>query len=257
MLTAQGVVIIALGIAAPYIAANHTWRWLYYITSGFGILAWLLLIAGLPETRWPRSKPELSGARVHALPEGASRPDLDPATYGPRTLWTDFGVFQFGLDWKGAGLSMAQTLWSTLFPTVLWCVLANSIFVIVNQATQQTLTFALLAQGWEFQYTGLSVIPAFAASLLVFVLGGPVADRLSNAVTRWNGGAREPEHHLVNLILPFVAGVAGCFVFGYAGDNNLHWGVLLLGAMLVIFGFLTVMSIFNVFIVESYPMWAG
>ena len=76
-------------------------------------------------------------------------------------------------------------------------------------------------------------------------------------MTRWNGGSREPEHHLVNLIMPFVLGVTGCFIFGYAGDNDLHWGILLLGAMLVIFAFLTVMSIFNVFIVESYPMWAG
>lgn len=249
--------IIALGIAAPYIAANHTWRWLYYITSGFGILAWLLLIVGLPETRWNRSKEELGGARVHPIREGTNRPDLDPQTYGRRTLWTEFGVFQFGFDWKNAGMSMVQTVWSTLFPTVIWCVLANSVFVIVNQATQQTLTFALLAQGWEFQYTGLSVIPAFAASFLVFVFGGPVADKVSNAMTRWNGGAREPEHHLVNLILPFVLGVTGSFVFGYAGDNDLHWGILLLGAMMLIFAFLTVMSIFNVFIVESYPMWAG
>ena len=109
---------------------------------------------------------------MHPIPEGANRPDLDPQTYGRRTPWTEFGVLQFGFDWKGAGMSMLQTLWSTLFPTVIWCVLANSVFVIVNQATQQTLTFALLAQGWEFQYTGLSVIPAFAASFLVFLFGG-------------------------------------------------------------------------------------
>lgn len=56
---AQGIIIIALGIAAPYISANYDWRYLYYATSGAGIVAWLLLIALLPETRWTRSKEAL------------------------------------------------------------------------------------------------------------------------------------------------------------------------------------------------------
>jgi MFS family permease len=103
----------------------------------------------------------------------------------------------------------------------------------------------------------LSVIPFFASSLLVYVFAGPVADRLSNAVTRWNGGNREPEHHLVNLIFPFMAGVGGCFLFGFAGERGLHWAIFLAGAFLIIFGFLATLSILNVFIVESYPMWAG
>ncbi|SPO05542.1 uncharacterized protein DNG_08229 [Cephalotrichum gorgonifer] len=257
VISTQGLVIIALGVAAPYIAANYSWRWLYYITSGFGILAWLLLIVGLPETRWKRSREELSGARIYPVPEGKQRPDLEPETYGPRTLWTDLGVFQFGLDWKGAGVSMLNTLRSTVFPAVVWCVLANSVFIIANQATQQILSFALLAQGWEFQWTGLSTVPFAVAGLMVFVFGGLVADRVSNAVTRWNNGAREPEHHLVNLVFPLLSGVAGCFVFGHAGDSNQHWAILLLGATLIIFGFLTTMTILNVFIIECYPMWAG
>lgn len=257
VVSSQGIIIIALGIAAPYVAANYTWRWLYFITSGLGILAWILLIVGLPETRWKRSKEELSGARVYPIREGENRPDLDPDYYGNRTLWTEFGLFQFGLDFKGAGLSMLHTVRTTFFPAVLWCVLANSVFVITNQATQQISSFALLAQGWQFQYTGLSVIPFFAAAIMVFILGGPVADKVSNSVSKWNGGAREAEHHLANLIFPFVSGVAGCFIFGTAGDNNWHWGVLLTGSFLIIFGFLSTMTILNVFIVECYPMWAG
>ncbi|PKS12348.1 hypothetical protein jhhlp_001648 [Lomentospora prolificans] len=257
VVSSQGVVIIALGIAAPYVAANYTWRWLYFITSGLGILAWILLIVGLPETRWKRSKEELSGARVYPIREGENRPDLDPETYGRRTFWTEFGVFQFGFDFKGAGISMLDTIRTTFFPAVIWCVLTNSVLVITNQATQQISAFALLAQGWQFQYTGLSVVPFFAAAILVFILGGPVADRVSNSVTKWNGGGREAEHHLVNLIFPFVAGVAGCFIFGYAGDNNLHWGILLTGSFFIVFGFLSIMTILNVFIVECYPMWAG
>lgn len=64
----QGVIIIGLGIAAPYISANYDWRYLYFATSGAGIVAWLLLIALLPETRWTRSNEALG-----TLPRVASR----------------------------------------------------------------------------------------------------------------------------------------------------------------------------------------
>lgn len=68
VVSSQGVVITILGIVTPYIASVHDWRWIYYITSGGGIVAWLLLIVFLPETRWTRSKEELS----MVIPQAAS-----------------------------------------------------------------------------------------------------------------------------------------------------------------------------------------
>ncbi|KAF6803704.1 major facilitator superfamily transporter [Colletotrichum sojae] len=257
VISSQGIIIIGLGVATPWLSANYTWRWIYYITSGLGVVAWALLIAFLPETRWTRSKEELSGQKTWPLLPGRNRPELDYVTYTPRTLWTNIGVFQNGFELKRAAKSMLDALQSTYFPAVIWAVLANSIMIINTQASQQITPFALLAQGWEFQWTGLTVLPFFLASALVYTFGGPVADKISNAVTRMNGGSREPEHHLANLILPFVSGVAGCFIFGTAGEKNLHWAVLLTGSFLIVFAFLMTMTILNVFIVESYPQWAG
>lgn len=51
--------IVLFGIIGPYVAANWTWRWLYFITSGVGILAWFALILFVPESRRWRSKEEL------------------------------------------------------------------------------------------------------------------------------------------------------------------------------------------------------
>ncbi|KAI8300365.1 hypothetical protein K4K61_009820 [Colletotrichum sp. SAR11_59] len=257
VVSSQGIIIIGLGVAAPWVSANYTWRWMYYITSGLGILAWALLIAFLPETRWTRSQAELSGQKIFPLAPGQNRPELDFTTFTPRTTWTNIGVFQNGFEFKRAAKSMFDALRSTYFPAIIWAVLANSIMIVNNQAAQQITPFALLAQGWEFQWTGLTVLPFFLASALVYVFGGPVADKMSNAVTRWNGGSREPEHHLVNLVLPLVTGVAGCFIFGTAGERNFHWSVLLVGSFLIVFSFLMTMTILSVFIVESYPQWAG
>lgn len=88
-------------------------------------------------------------------------------------------------------------------------------------------------------------------------MSGPVADRVSNIIARRHNGVREAEFGLVNMVIPFVSGIAGCFVFGYAGQSDVHWAVLLLGSFLIIFGFLCIMITINVFIVESYPQWAG
>lgn len=51
--------IVLFGILAPYISTNYTWRWVYLITSGIGVFAWLFLIAFVPESRRMRSKEEL------------------------------------------------------------------------------------------------------------------------------------------------------------------------------------------------------
>ena len=55
---------------------------------------------------------------------------------------------------------------------MVWGVLANSVFLVTNQAAQQLGSFALLAQGWEFQWTGLSVVPFVLATGMVFVIVG-------------------------------------------------------------------------------------
>ncbi|WQF86760.1 Putative major facilitator superfamily, MFS transporter superfamily [Colletotrichum destructivum] len=257
IVSSQGLIIIGLGVLAPWVSANYTWRWLYYITSGLGIVAWAIIIAFLPETRWTRSQDELSGQKTYPLKPGMNRPELDYVNYTPRTIWTNIGFFQNGFEFKPAAKSMLDALRSTYFPAIIWAVLVNSAMIVINQATQQINPFALLAQGWQFQWTGLMVLPFFAATALVYVFGGPVADSISNAVTRWQGGSREPEHHLANLIFPLVSGIVGCFVFGTAGEKNMHWAVLLVGSFLIVFAFLTTMTILNVFIVESYPQWAG
>lgn len=95
------------------------------------------------------------------------------------------------------------------------------------------------------------------ATFTVYIFGGILPDKLSLMITRLNGGKREAEHLLPNFAIPFLAGIIGCFIFGTAAQENLHWSILLLGSFLILFGNLTLLTISNVFIVESYPQWAG
>lgn len=106
---------------------------------------------------------------------------------------------------------------------------------------------------------GLAVVPIVVATPFVWLLGGFLADKVSNAVSRRNGGRREPEGHLLNLVLPLVLGVVGCILFGYGGEKlkTVHWSVLLGGIFLIALSFLTANTVLSVYVVESYPQWAG
>lgn len=89
----------------------------------------------------------LGGQQLHHVEPGKDRPELDYRSYPAPTRWTYLGVFQNGLEWKQAWMSMLNTLRTTPFPAIVWATVMNSIFVIVNSAAQQIGSFALLAQG--------------------------------------------------------------------------------------------------------------
>jgi MFS family permease len=258
---AQGLIIVSIGIASPVIVVTNGlgWRFVYFLTSSFAVLAWLVLCAFLPETRWTRSPEELAGKPVYHLHADEARPRIDADAYGPRSIWTDIGFFQNGIENKAAAKSMLDTVRTMLFPSVLWVVMVNSAFISVQNAAGQTGSSVLIAAGWKFRNLGLAVVPIVIATPFVALLGGYVADKVSNAVARRNGGRREPEGHLLNVIFPLVCGVVGCLLFGFAAQNikTQHWSVLLFAIFLISLGFLTVNTVLSVFIVESYPQWAG
>jgi hypothetical protein len=50
---------MALGITAPIIVVTIGWRFIYFLTSGVAVFAWLMLVFFAPESRWMRSPAEL------------------------------------------------------------------------------------------------------------------------------------------------------------------------------------------------------
>lgn len=56
---AQGIIIIALGFASPYIIIYLNWRWVYYMTAagaGFFLIGCFFF---MPETRYARTRSEM------------------------------------------------------------------------------------------------------------------------------------------------------------------------------------------------------
>ncbi|KAG8167295.1 hypothetical protein KVR01_002984 [Diaporthe batatas] len=258
--TIQGLFVLCFGFTfSPYIVLRIDWRYLYYITAGAGILLWLLLIAFVPETRWIRSDDELAGKQVYALGPGEARPRLDELHYGRRDMISNFGVFNVRSEWGLAARSIWETVKTTFFPNVVWVILINSLFSAIQNAMSQVLASVQIASGWSFETTGLIFLPFVVASPFVWLFGGFLADKISNWHARRNGGQREPEAHLLSLIIPLSAGIVGPIVVGYAGENigKVPTIVILVGVFLILFGYLTTSTVVSVYLVESYPRFAG
>ncbi|KAH9906968.1 major facilitator superfamily transporter [Xylariomycetidae sp. FL2044] len=256
IIASQGPMIILFGTMAPYIAVNFDWRWIYWVTSSIGVVSWILLILFVPETRKQRSKAELNGHQIWPVAPGENRTALDYATYGERTRYDDLAFFQFGYQWKAAAVQIVDTIKTTVFPAVAWCVLLQTIFGIVQGATGQAISFALLSAGVPFELTGLSNIPQILGTVLIFFLGGPAADKLTLWISKRRGN-REAEYNLPNLVLPIIFAITGVLVFGYANQFGLHYTILLLGTFFLMTAGLITHPIINNFVVESYPQWPG
>ena len=72
-------------------------------------------------------------------------------------------------------------------------------------------------------------------------------------------GRRIPENQLLNLVIPTIAAIVGCILFGLAGQHigEYSWSVFLLGLGLIAFGFLGTNTVGAVYVLESYPHLAG
>lgn len=201
----------------------------------------------------------IAGQSLHPLPPGESRPRLDLDTYGPRSNKTDYGLFTVSREWPLARRAVLDTIKTTFFPNILWVIIVNSIFVSTQGAAGQVGSAVLIAAGWQFEKLGLAVVPIVIASPFVWFFGGYLADKISNWHARRNGGVREPEAHLLSLIFPLLSGIVGPILFGYAGANpgTVSVYVFLTGIFLVGFSYLTANTLFAVYLVESYPAFAG
>ncbi|KAF3762668.1 MFS general substrate transporter [Cryphonectria parasitica EP155] len=255
----QGLFIVSIGLTSPLIIVKLSWRWIYYITAGTGILVWIGMIFLVPETRWIRSREELAGKEVYPIRPGENRPRLDYAKYGYRSNKDDFGVFVVKTEWKLCRKSVMETIKATFFPNVLWVIALNSIFVGSLSATTQNAAAIILGLKLSFNQLGFVVLPIVAATPFVWLFGGYLADKISNYRAKRNNGQREPESHLISLAFPLIAGIVGPLLFGYAGDHTEERPLvyLLVGFFLIGFGGLTMNTLVSVYLVESYPNYAG
>ncbi|KAF2860709.1 major facilitator superfamily transporter [Piedraia hortae CBS 480.64] len=246
----QGIIIVVLGAATPYLIVRTSWRWAYWVTaSGAGFF--LLCVAlTLPETRWTRSSAEMNGV-----------PRRDNGESYPRRTWRyDLALFHGQSSFRRGWDALLDILRTFFYPQILFITLLNSVMIGAMLAAGYTLSPALISApwSWNFLHLGLALIPILIAALCVGALTGRVADMVANFAAK-RRGRRVPENQLINLILPTLCGITGTVLFGLAGSHRqvYPWSVFLVGMGLMAFGFLGTNTVGAVYVLEVYPQLAG
>ena len=284
--TAQGVIIIALGIGSPYMIINLDWRCVYYMTAIIAALFLVAIAIFLPETRWHRTRDEMSKSGLgrdpstaadNASTDGVPR-DESRHVREKRTWKYDLALRRGHLEWKKGWIAFADTVRTFFFPHIFFITMLDSAMIAAALAAGYTASPALITAPWtcvtlliskalcsadmfcrwNFYNLGLCLIPVLIGAGGVFILTGFVADRVANALAK-KSGTRIPENQLINLALPTICALVGSILFGITGDHQdqYHWAVFLLGLGLMAFGFLGGNSIGAVYVLECYPHMAG
>jgi len=248
----QGLIIVGLGFATPWVIIKLSWRWLYFITGIGASLFMLAVIAFLPETRWKRTS-----AEIHGIPRDESN-----RAYAPRTLKYDLKLFHGDVDWRAGWNVFVSAMHTLYYPQILFITLLNGAMIASSFAAGYTVAEPLLVEPWAWPFSSvtLCLIPILMAAMGTVLVTGKFADMVCNwGAARRPGGKRVPEDQLLNLILPCVGGMTGLFLFGIAGNNpsKYPWPMFLTGLGLMTFGFLGCNTVGAVYVLEVYPEMAG
>ncbi|GKT59393.1 major facilitator superfamily transporter [Colletotrichum tofieldiae] len=247
---AQGLIIIILGIAAPYIIIDMSWRYMYYITAAGAAFFLVGVYFFMPETRWARTRAEMNG-----VPRDET--GLDRA---PRTFRYNVALFHGKMEWRKGWNAFIDTLRTFFYPQIFFITMLNSVMIACAFAAGYTVAPALLTApwSWDFMLLGLCLVPVLIAAVSVAFVTGSAADWMANRIAK-KRGVRVPENQLINLIVPTIAGIVGSIMFGLAGSDQEHYSYItfLTGLGLMAFGFLGANSIGAVYVLECYPHLAG
>ncbi|KAG5946486.1 hypothetical protein E4U53_006587 [Claviceps sorghi] len=256
----QGLIVVALGLSAPYIIGHASWRVIYFVTAGAGFLFWIVMFFFLPETKFDRSDDEMNGIPATPLRPGQTRPDIDHANYPVRRWQEDLRVYQGKADWRKGLTALWDSLRTFFYPHLFFITMLNSAVIAATLAAGYTVAPQLLTApwSWPFYHLGFCLLPVILAAGASFVVSGWGADCLANWLAKKRGN-RDPEIQALNLTLPCLVGVVGCLLFGFAGENpqQFHWAVFLVGLGMIAFAFLATNTIGIVYVLESHPHLAG
>ncbi|KAK4033939.1 MFS general substrate transporter [Parachaetomium inaequale] len=259
----QGLVTISLGIGSSYIVARISWRWLYFTGGIITAVSALCIILFLPETRWTRDATGLKGQEHYTKNETEEIRDLrDSPDHMQSSVWVNYGVFDNGgIQLKNGLICFVDIIKTLILPVVAYLILVNAAFIGITIGSNATMATVLVAPPyrWSFDVVGYVVAAPFIASIFVMLIGGFGSDYLTNKLARHNGGKREAEMNLWNLVFPLFRGVFGTILFGIGGEYvyEVHWTAILSATAIMIFAFLTTNIVASVATVESYPRLAG
>lgn len=239
-----------MGIAAPYLIIYISWRYVYFYTAIAGAVLLLGVFFFMPETRWDRTKAEMAG-----IPRIETQ-----TTFPPRNWVKELSFFQVKFEWRKGWNALYNSLVTFFYPHIFFITLLNSAMIATAFGAGYTMSSALIAKpwSWPFLHLGFCLFPVLISGVAVAMVTGFGADQVANWAAKKHG-KREPEHQLINLVLPTLCAIAGSALYAVVIPNpyqySFYMGLFAFGLMT--FGFLGANTVGAVYVLECYPHLAG
>jgi hypothetical protein len=186
---------------------------------------------------------------------------LQPEKFGPRTWRHSLTIFHFAPDWKACALFYKETAQALILPNFLWLVLLNGVFLGVYVFQASTFAQILSSPPYLFQgqWLGLVQLVQILDCVLMVPLLGYGSDMLVKRMSKWHNGVFQPEYRLIPLIIPAVAIVISCVIYGQAGQspNSWPWMAIVAPYHLGYFAFLGANQVGITYAVDCFPKRAG
>ncbi|KAF2196680.1 MFS general substrate transporter [Delitschia confertaspora ATCC 74209] len=228
-----------------FVVQSLGWRWHKWIAVIFTAVNFLAVLFFVPETRYDR-RSELVGRlsasnSIQVLPHSDSEADVEKAnepttrqakrsSTGSHSPIPKKTFVQELRLWSGTSDTNLLKMFlrpfpMILYPAVVYSFLCYSVSLVITVAVNILNSFVLQAPpySWDAQINGLINIPGFVGNVVGAYLGGRLVDQFCDWRTKRNNGIFEPESRLYMLIFPFLITPAGCILFGYGVERNLHW----------------------------------
>ncbi|CAK7197859.1 hypothetical protein SEUCBS139899_000509 [Sporothrix eucalyptigena] len=267
-----------LFIATTYMVPAWGLAWWYWLTTIFDGVLLVLAFVFVVETKFDRPTDANDGAvHVHFDDQGNPAPlkeaghdkiyrvttaeerEIEPGKYGKRTWRRDMRIFSVKPHWPSLVQFYKDTFYGLAIPSAVWMVLINGAFLGVYVFQSSTFANVLTAPPFSFRegLLGFIQMAQIIDCLIMLPLMGYGSDILVKWMSRRYGGG--PEYRLIPLVLPALATVIGCAIFGQASAHPFRWSwpAVVVPYHMCYFAFLGVNLVAITYAIDSFPAQAG
>lgn len=256
---------VSIGIiASGLITIDLSWRYIYWVAAALIGSLTIVVYFTMPETSYNRSQPDTTTESANPTSKDKLKNAFDdrqtPSHTEPAqpTYLSSLRLYRGPLTSEPFTKLLLRPIILFALPPVLWATLVMSVtigFLVAitsNFATAFSSTYSFSA--WQ---SGLCFLAGLLGSGFGIIFGGPLSDAIANALTKRNGGLREPEFRLPALTIGLVTTPVSLALYGTSLQHAWHWTIPTIAMGLLNFSIAQATNVSLVYIVDSYRPIAG
>ena len=175
----------------------------------------------------------------------------------PNTFLQNLKLYNGRFSHNNVFLLFYRALALTFHPTIFWCGSAG-LLMAWPVGVSFTIDSFMTIPPYNFSATGVAnmYIGPWVASIIALVAGDLFFNPLTRWLTRRNKNVYEPEFRLYQVVPGIICAIIGFVGWGWAEQNSLPWGALLVFFSFMLAGAVLVNNGVISYIIDAHRDWA-